>query len=88
MFNAADDPITLPLRARRTVAERRGTLRTVEEEQVREAGGRHAEISPGAFGPFGFEGLTVDAFDVDLGQAAGHGVEAGGEHEDVELVEA
>lgn len=88
MLDATDDPITLHFRAGRTVTERRGTLWTVGEEQIREAGGRHAEVGPCAFGPFGFEALAIDAFDVDLGEPAGDGVEARGEHEDVELVEA
>lgn len=86
VLDATDDPITLQFGAGRTVAKGRGTLRTVGEEQVREAGGRHAEVGPCVFGPFGFQGLAVDAFDVDLGEAAGDGVEARGEHEDVELV--
>ena len=88
MLDTPDDPIPLQFGARRAVAESGRALRTVEEEHVWEIGGRHAEVSEGAFGPFRFEGLAVDAFDVDLGEAAGDGVEAGGEDEDVELVEA
>jgi hypothetical protein len=66
VLGTTDDSITLQFRAGQTVTERRESLWTVEEEQVREASGHHAQVGPCAFGPFGFQALAVDAFDVEL----------------------
>ncbi len=88
MFETLDDPVPLQLCTSRTVAESGRTLRTVEEEQVRKPGGRHAEVCPGSFFPLRFERLPVDPFDVDLSETTGDGVEAGCQDEDIEFVEA
>lgn len=88
VFDTPDDPVGLQLGTSGPVTERGRALWSIEEEEIREAGGCHTQVGPGAESPFGFEGLAVDAFDVDLGETAGDGIEAGGEDEDVEFVEA
>ena len=58
----------------------------VIDEQVREAGEAEAEVGARAVGPLVAQRDAVAAADVDREQRAGHRVEAGGEHDRVDLV--
>ena len=49
-------------------------------------GHRHAEVGAWPLAPFLLQRQSATAADVDLQQRAGHGVEAGGEHDGVDLV--
>ena len=58
----------------------------VIDEQVREPGGHEPEVGARARGPFLSQRDAAPAADVDVEQGAGHRVEAGREHDRVELV--
>ena len=58
-----------------------------DDEQVREAGDAEAEVGARTGLPRVREGAPVAAADVDPQQRAGHRVEAGGEHDRVELAQ-
>ena len=82
---AARDPLDVLLDRHRHVAQHRGRPRAGDHEQVREAGGGDAEVGLRAVGPLVLQLLAVAALDVDPVERARHGVEAGGEDDDVEL---
>lgn len=80
-----DDQLALDLGAGRPVAEPRRALRPVEEQQVREARGGHAQVGADAVGPLLPHGDPAGAPDVDRRQPAGDRVEPGGQDQHVEL---
>ena len=63
-----------------------GLQRPGDREQVREPGHGDAQVVPRPGGPLRCQRNPVPAPDVDGGQRAGHRVEAGREHDGVELV--
>ena len=85
MIEEVDRPLALDLRADRAVAERGRALRPIQHEQVREARDRHAEVGVDSARPRLGEGAAGCPAEIDRGQAAGVGVESGGEHEHVEI---
>ena len=68
----------------RHVAQHGRTARAGDREQVREAGDLQAEIVARPGLPYILQGDAVASADVDAQQRAGHGVEAGGEDDDVD----
>ena len=58
----------------------------VIDEHVGEPGHLHAQVGHRTRLPFLLQVPAVSAADVDLEQRPGHGVKAGGEHDDVEVV--
>ena len=61
-------------------------LRSGHHEEVREARHHEPEVGVRAVGPFALDVHAAVALDVDFAHRAGHGVEAGGKHDGVELV--
>src|ERR1700756_2256336 len=85
VLDARDDEVALQLGAGRPVAERRGALRAVDIEQIREVRARHAQMRARAAGPFLTQRLAVRAANVDAGQAAREEIEPRRKYENVEL---
>ncbi len=77
-------PVRLQLHAARPITEGGRRLRAVQEEHIGEVGQRDAHGGARAVGPVLHDGLAVRANDVHLRHAARDGVEAGGEHDDVQ----
>ena len=84
--DAVGDPVDVLLDRHDHVGEHRRAARAGDREQVREAGGGQAEVGAGPGRPRVAQRTPSRPRDVGREQGAGHGVEAGGEHERVELV--
>src|SRR4051794_11882666 len=82
VLEGLDDHLALELRAGRAVAEARGALWAVDEQQIREPSCGHAEVGAYSGGPLVSQQRAVGAPDVDRGQPAADRVEPGGEHDD------
>ena len=83
--DAVGDPVHVLLDGHDHVGERRGAARPGDVEQVREARDRQAQVvqRPGA--PFVLDAQAAAAAQVQPHQRAGHRVEAGGQHQRVEV---
>jgi hypothetical protein len=68
------------------VGQHRGAPWPRDREQVGEARHRQAEIGTWAGAPFLAQSPATSAANVDLEERSGHGVEAGGEHNGVDLM--
>ena len=66
------------------VGERRGAAGTGDVEQVRKARRHQAQVVQRPAAPFVLDAQAAAATQVELHQGAGHGVEAGGQHQRVE----
>ena len=86
--DAVRDPVDVLLDRQHHVAQHRRAARAGDEEQVGEAGGREAEIGARPAGPLVLQRTAPAPADVDVQQRPGHRVEAGREHDHVELVRA
>ena len=80
------DPVDVLLDGDHHVREHGRAAGTGDHPEVRVAGRRDPEVRAGSFGPLLLEQHAVAPLDVERGQRPGHGVEAGGEHDRVELV--
>ena len=83
---AARDPIRVLLDRGHHVGEHRWAARARDQEQVGEARRADAEIGARPLGPLLAQRAAAGAADVDREQRTGHRVEAGGEHDRVDLV--
>ena len=80
------DPLDVLLDRHGHVAEDRRRARAGDHEHVRETGSCHTEVRDGPGSPVVLQLATAATTDIDLVVRAGHGIEARGEHDDVELV--
>jgi len=85
VFQAFHNYVTLQFGARRPVAEGRRALRTVDVDQIGKARAGHAQMCAGALGPLVLQAHAVGADDVDCGEPASDRIEAGGQHQHIEL---
>ena len=85
VLERAADPLHVVLDAHDHVREHRRALRSVDREQVREPHGLQAEQGVWSVGPRVAEQHAVASADVDAEQRAGHGVETGSEHDEVDV---
>lgn len=86
MIQQPGDPVSLKLRAGRPVAEGVRTLRAVDEEEIGEVRRCHSEMGANTLRPLFLQRLALRATNVDAGQPAGHGVEAGRQDKNVQVM--
>ena len=86
MVERIGDPVHVLLDRRDHLRLHAGAAGPCDDEHVGEARDHQAEIGEGAALPMVGQHRAVARPDVDLAQRAGHGVEAGGEDDGVELV--
>ena len=86
MREAIGDPVDVLLDGDHHVADHRRAAGPGDGEEVRKAGDGDAEVGARPVGPLFPQRAASPAADVDVEQGAGHGVEAGGEDDAVELV--
>ena len=82
------DPADLQLDVGRVGGEHADAAGPDDHEHVRVVGHREAHEGPRPVGPVVAQEAAVVAADVDAGEGARHGVEAGGEDQHVELLQA
>ena len=83
--DAVGDPVHVLLDRHHHVRQHRRAPRPGDHEQVGEPLAHQPEVGLGTVGPLVLDRPAPAAGDVDVHDGAGHGVEAGGEHDGVEL---
>ena len=86
VFDALGDPFDVLLDRRQHVGQHRRAARTGDGEEVGEARHGEAKIGFRPLLPLVLQRSAIAAANVDPEQRAGHGVEAGGQHQAVEAV--
>ena len=85
VVEAVGDQLYVLLDGSHHVGEHGGTARTRDHEEIREARRAEPEVGNRAGRPLVAQGRPVPTTDVDRVERAGHRVEAGGEHDRVDL---
>src|SRR5690606_21981768 len=85
VVDAPRDPFDVLLDGRGHVRQHRRAARPGDGEQVGEARHLQAEVGPGPLGPVLRQRVPIAAGDVQSQKRAGHGIEAGGEHDGVDV---
>ena len=85
VYEGVGDPVDVLLDRHHHVRQHRRAAGPGDHEQVREPRRHQAEVGDRPVGPLLLQRQTVAAGDVDADDRAGHRVEAGGEHDRVEL---
>src|SRR5450631_96132 len=85
-FDAVGDPLDMLLDRYRHVRQHRRALWAGDGEQVGKAGDRDAKVGVRAVDPLPIQRAAAAAFEVQGLQRAGHGIETGGENDDVERI--
>jgi hypothetical protein len=83
---AIGDPVDVLLDGDHHVADHGRAARSGDGEEIRKAGDGDAEVGTRSVGPLVPQRAASPAADVDAEQGAGHGIEAGGEDDAVEVV--
>ena len=86
MRETIGDPVDVLLDGHHHVADHGGAAGPGDGEEVRKAGDGDPEVGARPVGPLLPQCAAASAADVDVEQGAGHGIEAGGEDDAVELV--
>ena len=84
--NAVSDPVAQAFTTKRHVEQYRGRFRTMDHEQVRKAGDRHAEVSAKALGPSLLQINAVASLRIEAQQRASDRIESGGQYQHIKRV--
>ena len=86
LVDAVGDPLDMLLDVHHHIGRHRRTARPGDGKEVGNAGDIEHQVIERSGGPLFAQGHPLAPLDVDLEQSAGHGIETGGEDDDVEII--
>src|SRR5215831_10296051 len=79
-------PISLKLRAGRSIGKSVRAVRAIDKEEIREAGGRHSQMGSNALRPLILQSPAVRAPDINAGQPTRHWIKPSSQNKDIQVV--